>query len=629
MKKISFILFVFIFLALALPSKVFCTNIEHSKTTSLQNDILGIIDYNKSITVDTLLKPNKLQLNKFPLQIKAPHHTPVWFRLELRNTTKEHNDFVVYHKLEAMDRVDFYVIKQNDTIEHFAGGSNVENSQKKIQSRMSACELGLDANETALVYAKVITEGRITSEFAVCDKDNFYQQHERDSTLWALFYGFLLSMILFYFTSFIIQTKVMFLLYSVHISILLFSISILTGFFVQIAGVDFFGFYNKGIIRVALPIAGLCLILMYINLLDIKGKSRVRGILLSFAAIDIFLFLFFTARVFIFHTTDSDSAISFSMYVFMMGIYMSAAIFMLGVAISKAKKQPIARFISVGIGIYGFATAFFILGIFGVLQGASWTIYIFAIALAWEAVWLSMAIAWKNRELQLQKENHEKQLAAQEKFVAMGEVTISIAHQWRQPLNKITALLLPLKPTPEIARIEQIALHMSQTIEDFMQFFQENKPKEQYLLSTQIQKSIDLFKTFAENSNMTIEFDSTNDIFVEGHPTELSQVITILLENAQDAFKKTQKTGPIVKIKITSDKKSATIEVLDNAEGVDNAVVKRIFEPFFSTKNSNNRTGVGLYIAKMIVEKSLHGQISVNNIADGACFYIAIPKEID
>ena len=67
-----------------------------------------------------------------------------------------------------------------------------------------------------------------------------------------------------------------------------------------------------------------------------------------------------------------------------------------------------------------------------------------------------------------------------------------------------------------------------------------------------------------------------------------------------------------------------TIIVEDNALGIKEENIKRIFEPYFTTKYKSKGTGVGLYIAKMILQNSLYGDLSVENINDGARFKIKL-----
>jgi len=240
------------------------------------------------------------------------------------------------------------------------------------------------------------------------------------------------------------------------------------------------------------------------------------------------------------------------------------------------------------------------------------------------------------------KKNEEKQkiLFMQSRFASLGQMIANIAHQWRQPLTELNWVLFSLKNSLQNAdyngfetnytEAQQIISNMSNTIEDFSNFFNPNKQKSLFAIQDSINDALNILSKELNNENITIEKNFI-DIQVEGISNELSQVIINLIQNAKDAFiinsiadRKIQIT--ISKVEIQS-KPFAQIDIEDNAGGIDENYIDRVFEPYFSTKHASTGTGIGLFMSHMIIQNSLNGIITVENRNGGAKFIITIPTE--
>ena len=110
-----------------------------------------------------------------------------------------------------------------------------------------------------------------------------------------------------------------------------------------------------------------------------------------------------------------------------------------------------------------------------------------------------------------------------------------------------------------------------------------------------------------------------------GISNELSQVIINILQNAKDAFLQNECKEKTIKIKVAENCNNVYIKIEDNAGGIENSIIERIFEPYFTTKHASKGTGLGLFMSKLIIEKSFEGTIEVSNIKNGACFTITLP----
>jgi signal transduction histidine kinase len=248
----------------------------------------------------------------------------------------------------------------------------------------------------------------------------------------------------------------------------------------------------------------------------------------------------------------------------------------------------------------------------------------------------------KNLESRVQNEvfkqrEKENMLIQQSKLAALGEMIGNIAHQWRQPISAVSAIMMNIKWTAISAGIDRKFIdermyeandqlkYMSQTIDDFRSFFKPNKGKEIFILKDEITKAYKITQATLENYNINIKITACENISAYGYANEFSQVVLNLISNAKDVLIQKQIVNPKIEINISEDEKNVYCEVTDNAGGINDSIINKIFEPYFTTKE-NSGTGIGLYISKEIIEKHMQGSLSVENIENGAKFKVSISK---
>lgn len=221
----------------------------------------------------------------------------------------------------------------------------------------------------------------------------------------------------------------------------------------------------------------------------------------------------------------------------------------------------------------------------------------------------------------------------QSRLASMGEMMANIAHQWRQPLSELSIDLFKMKQNLEdkdefldtYEHAKQVIKNMSNTIDDFRNFFNANKPVENFLVSSCVDDAISMIKGTLNKNNVKIEIkNKKQNIFVYGHQSELRHVFMNILINAKDAFKNSNIKNKKIQISIKSNKNSAIIDIKDNAEPIKDEIMERIFEPYFTTKHKSSGTGLGLYMSKMIVEH-MKGEIIAENLKNWVNFKIILP----
>ena len=227
-------------------------------------------------------------------------------------------------------------------------------------------------------------------------------------------------------------------------------------------------------------------------------------------------------------------------------------------------------------------------------------------------------------------------LIQQSRLAAMGELLNSIAHQWRQPLNNIAVYIQTMQYLNSIGELTQeeidhdikavmdILLYMSQTIDDFRSFFVKDRSKREFVLQEVVEKTLHLTKSAFIDKNITVSLEADPDVCATGYPNEYAQALLNILYNARDALLERAVAVPRIEITIKRTEGRSLVTVQDNGGGIVAEVMPRIFEPYFSTKGPSQGTGIGLYMAKTIIEHNMGGKLTASNTGTGAEFSIEL-----
>jgi PAS domain S-box-containing protein len=235
-------------------------------------------------------------------------------------------------------------------------------------------------------------------------------------------------------------------------------------------------------------------------------------------------------------------------------------------------------------------------------------------------------------------EEQQDILIEQSKSAAMGEMISMIAHQWRQPLQAVSILTqkLPISKATEghisdelltqvVEDITKQLNYMSKTIDDFRDFFLPNKDKEEVSIKEIISRTLDFMNFMFKTDSIEVNIKNDENIVIFTHLNEMIQVLINILKNARDILIEKVEKNRIINISYIEEDAWLKIMIEDNAGGIEESIGKKIFEPYFSTKDEKNGTGLGLYMCKTIIEKHCMGVIDVKNSNIGAVFTIRLP----
>jgi len=231
-------------------------------------------------------------------------------------------------------------------------------------------------------------------------------------------------------------------------------------------------------------------------------------------------------------------------------------------------------------------------------------------------------------------------LAAQSRLASMGEMISMIAHQWRQPLSGISVLAqeIEIRRSTEnlsdeelnkiIKQIQDTTNHMSKTITDFRNFFKPNKEKQLFSIKQSLEEVFEMLDFHIKKQNINIHMtDTKKDCYnLFSYEGEFKQVMINIINNSIDAIKNRANEKKDIYIQLLCNEKKIILEISDTGGGISNDIQDTLFEPYVSTKKEQNGTGLGLYMSKMILEKSFNATIEAKNTLDGACFLITFTK---
>jgi len=236
----------------------------------------------------------------------------------------------------------------------------------------------------------------------------------------------------------------------------------------------------------------------------------------------------------------------------------------------------------------------------------------------------------KNRE-------KDQMMYQQSRLASMGEMIGNIAHQWRQPLNIMALVMQDLYISDQLGNLtskkvedsyeksNNLLQYMSQTIDDFRNFFQQGGEVSEFSVKEALDSVYNLVNTNLAYNHIECDINVKHDSMIKGGLNEFKQVLINIINNAQEAIESNKSSKKKIDVLITQEKDFALICISDDGGGISKGVIEKVFDPYFTTKNQTQGTGLGLYMSKQIIENSMCGSLSVKNSNNGAEFSIRLP----
>jgi signal transduction histidine kinase len=230
----------------------------------------------------------------------------------------------------------------------------------------------------------------------------------------------------------------------------------------------------------------------------------------------------------------------------------------------------------------------------------------------------------------------DQMLILQDRLAVMGEMINNIAHQWRQPLNTLGLIIQQLPLFYKSGEISEEMLkdyvgnsmeliqHMSQTIEDFRNFFRSDKDKVPFSVNQVIARTLALIEKSFKDQKIGIALHPEGDPMANGYPNEYAQVLLNILMNARDELVGHNVDDALISIHAFAEGGRSVVTITDNAGGIADEIIDRLFDPYFTTKGPDKGAGIGLFMSQTIIEKNMGGRLTVRNTGSGAEFRIEV-----
>ena len=242
----------------------------------------------------------------------------------------------------------------------------------------------------------------------------------------------------------------------------------------------------------------------------------------------------------------------------------------------------------------------------------------------------------------------DRHMLHQSRLAQMGELISMIAHQWRQPLNAIAATTLNIQTHIELDKfdlskekgknkfiqfsntefnnIDSYISTLSETLDDFRNFYKPTKNAELLVVQAPIQMALKIVNSSLRKSKIKLVTNYNSKLALKIYKNELTQVILNLIKNSQDSFIENKTINPEITIETKDTSNGISIEFSDNGAGIEDDIIDKIFSPYFSTKSEKKGTGLGLYMSKIIIEEHHKGSFYLKKNEDGISFIIIIPE---
>ncbi|WP_419767797.1 7TM diverse intracellular signaling domain-containing protein [Arcobacter sp.] len=579
------------------------------------------IDKNNSLDIKEILK-NKETFSPISKDNLGVTKNVVWVKLTFFNDSEKMIKRRIYNKRSGIDLIDVYVFKNNKIVKTNKLGDFRDHNIRDNNFRVSYFDLSLLPNEKVQVFIKQKTYSPMDIKWDIKSIENFNSYYYEQSMVYFYCFGFfsvtaIISLILFSF----LKNKC-YLIYSFFTVCSIIYQFTISGFFYQF-GIPvylntIFGFCFS---EVSMALLGLFPLYFFkIKKDEYKVTKFIIKVLVFLLLFIGFLQLFYPLYNDILLLSRFNGLFSFLLMLILL-------IFSIRLLVIK-KEGSLFYFFS--NGIFFTFVVIYILVFFGFLRLESFFYYSFAIGTIGQDLFLAFALIHSAYILTKEHEKNVELLNEYSKLSVIGQTMVNISHQWKTPINSLFNSINHIEIAYEfkdanlnmiikdnLKNIKQNINYLKETGLSQLNFYKEEKNIEEIKIKDEINGIIGLIDSEFNKKSININLECDEKIKIKIEKNYFLNILMILFENSLKAFEQRKIREPLVKISVESIKNNVIVLFEDNAGGVSDFIIKRIFEKDFSDSLS---TGIGLYIAREIITQKLKGSITAENKNEGLCF---------
>lgn len=582
----------------------------------------GYFKTNKDLTPQEAFEYiNSNEIINFPQKAYSTGITndTYWFAFEISTKTNE-NLYLESKTIFSDNSYDLFVFEGINLTKSYINGSDIPIELREVKTQQIRFPLISNSNDI-LYLIKCKSQHPIIPMFSLGNMAELDKTWINLHNIMLISYFIGLSFILYNFILYLITKDKSFIYYCIYISGLL----IICLFGRSYIAIDI---NLSPMVMHNLLFFGLLLIplgggLFTINFLDLKTNhiKLTNKIILFSTLTTILIPLYFYTNILFLKKIYLASLVILSIFIFYAGFITN----------KKNSKIGLYFMFSTCIGL-AFLLVLILLFIPNLVQINIWYLTLSNQALIWNVITLSLTLAYRIKLLQEEKETNQKLAIVKSKQSSLGEISGNLAHQWRQPLAELGSINTNIEAKLRFSEISKEELldkleinknilnHLSQTINTFQSFFQKSNIETKFSVNDEIKRCIDFINDSMKNNQISINFSSDDNYFLQGNANEFSQIILNIVLNSKDALCEKNTENKYINIALKKYEDKFKIEISDNAGGIKIEPIESIFESYVTTKDKG--IGIGLFIVKTIVEQKFKGKISVFNTQDGARFEI-------
>jgi len=614
---------IFLLLSLVLFSKVFALELNYIDKKYENFTLSYIVDKNSSYTIDTV--------QNMELQEISNRHTfkgktgDVWYKLELNNTTKLDKNIFIHNYLAYFSKeIMIYEFINNRLIDQDRYNILSNKSSNKLLGSTLVYEIMIKANSTSVVFIRNTPMISNLFDLNIYDKKSSIESLIKHPFYSIIIISIMLALALYNVSLYFFNKRVEFILYAIYMINPVIGLMYKYGIFF-----NYFNLYGENTywFNLTAILLGLFLILFLKQALNTKEMDKKINYLLNSVGILIAINVLIAFLVDLTFAIEIFKVIFF--YTVSVMIYLSYYLF--------NTSHPLAKIFTLAYGAYITGMIITILAMSGTIELNFFTFHSGGIGLIIEGLLFSYLMHHNIKILEQKIKNQKEIIITKNKKAQLGDMINAITHQWKQPLSRVTSItsLLEFKMSKKskisseelsekISQINSNIIFLSETIDDFKDFFNPNAVASESNIEQVVNRAIE----FSQDDTMTKEISINTDLNFTKHiniyKNELLHIILNIIQNSKEAFKNSDADIKLIKIiGYTKDEKTY-IDIIDNAGGIDKENLPFIFNEHYTTKEKKSGSGLGLYLTKIILENHLKGSIEVKNINGGAMFRIIL-----
>jgi len=555
----------------------------------------------------------------FPVSTKAH-----WLKYNIENNSTTSKAYYLEYDVSSIHFLDVYVLQKGVVLQQYLTGAYRPLENRALVYHSYLFPLTLRAGERKEIYVRLKhLFSAIPANMILKEQTTLLLDDYAENVFQGVFFGVMIVMFFYNLVLYLMTRYRPYLAYILYLGSVGTWISFRMGY-----GMYTFDFLSVSVYRyfeISTSMLFTVFIIWFITgVLDLKKVmpktyKMFQGISL--------VFLLSWVNIIVFLVLDIDGYYEYTSLLFFINFLVMNILIVVITAILALRGNKTALYIFLAWMLFVSSMVILALSLTDVIPPYNWIMPYMQASMVVETVMLSLILGDRYRQ-------QEQLLRQQSRLASMGSMIENIAHQWRQPLSEINADLLALEMHIEdndkenikkrIQIIEEKTEMMSETIDDFQNFYAKDKAKKMFDLEKLIQKSRHLLEDRMSKHHIQCKVHAREPFGLYGVENEYLQVLLAILNNAIYALQENSKEDRKLDIFLSKENEYVMVQIKNNGKQIASRDMMRIFEPYYTTKESKDQNGIGLFMSKRIIEESFNGSLEIENIPEGVNVMIKV-----